>query len=207
MAVFKVKDLMINLAPEQGAAGGALARCVVISDILSRFPCGCGCTYGYTIGCGPTMGCGASTVFMAQLAAGAAGGVGLPLPCVHISGCAGGTIVCGGCTYIVSQCVTGSCFTGSVGCLITFYTPTICPGATVIGPVPVPPEGDPAAASEQLAALKTQLAQALAEIEKQQAAAEESLKPQTVAQVEELQSKMREALAELERRKKELGGK
>jgi hypothetical protein len=54
------------------------------------------------------------------------------------------------------------------------FTPGICPGATVIGPVPVPVGGDPAPLSVQLAALKSQLIQAIAEIERQEQVLEES---------------------------------
>ena len=86
----------------------------------------------------------------------------------------------------------------------TFLTPWLCPTQTVIGPVGVPPGGDPALASQQLAALKVQLQQALAEIEKQQEAVSASLQPQTVGQVDELLGKMREAIDELEKRKAEL---
>jgi hypothetical protein len=59
---------------------------------------------------------------------------------------------------------------------------------------------DPA---QQLSALKTQLKQALADIEKQESA----LQPQTVAQVEEQEGKLQEKLASLAQRKKELGKK
>ncbi|MGO9777800.1 MAG: hypothetical protein ACLPM3_14555 [Terracidiphilus sp.] len=52
-------------------------------------------------------------------------------------------------------------------------------------------------------ALKTQLKQALADIEKQESA----LQPQTVAQVEEQEAKLQEKLASLAQRKKELGKK
>jgi len=57
--------------------------------------------------------------------------------------------------------------------------------------------------AQQLNALKTQLKQALADIEKQESA----LQPQTVAQVEEQEDKLQEKLASLAQRKKELGKK
>jgi hypothetical protein len=59
-------------------------------------------------------------------------------------------------------------------------------------------------AAEQLAALKSQLQQALTDIENQEKIVNDSLQPQTVAQVEELQTKLRSALADLDRRKSEL---
>ena len=63
---------------------------------------------------------------------------------------------------------------------------------------------DPAAATQQLGALKVQLQQALAEIETQERALELSSQPQTVAQVEEKERKLHEELAKLDKRKKEL---
>jgi hypothetical protein len=50
----------------------------------------------------------------------------------------------------------------------------------------VPIGGDPALAAEQLAALKSQLQQALTDIENQEKIVNDSLQPQTVAQVEEV---------------------
>jgi hypothetical protein len=55
-----------------------------------------------------------------------------------------------------------------------------------------------------LAALKDQLKQQLAAVEKQQSATEESLRPQTVAQVDALQKKLEAALDELKARRTEL---
>lgn len=160
-------------------------------------PVPCACTGDFT--------CGISrhpvTVFYAQAAAGA-GGVGAVPECALATACACSYFAtgCAGCTVLVSACFnrTGVCAEFS------FITPTLCPTATVIGPVPVPVGGDPVAASQQLAALKVQLQQALADLEKQQEAVEANLQPQTVAQVEELQSKMRDALDELDKRKTEL---
>jgi len=58
-----------------------------------------------------------------------------------------------------------------------------------------------------LAALKEQLKEQIAEIEKQQAAIEESLLPKTVEEVDMLTKKLKEALEELEARRKELHNK
>jgi hypothetical protein len=52
--------------------------------------------------------------------------------------------------------------------------------------------------------LKEQLKQHLAEVEKQEKATEESLRPQSVAQVDELQKKLEAALEELKNRRAEL---
>ena len=55
-----------------------------------------------------------------------------------------------------------------------------------------------------LSALKEQLKQQLAEVEKQEQATEESLRPQTVAQVDELLQKLEAAAEELKSRRAEL---
>jgi hypothetical protein len=55
-----------------------------------------------------------------------------------------------------------------------------------------------------LSALKEQLKQQLADVEKQQQATEDSLRPNTVAQVDELQKKLQDALEELKARRAEL---
>lgn len=75
------------------------------------------------------------------------------------------TAICWACTWY-------TCGTTPVVTPVAF-TPGICPGATVIGPVGVPVGGDPAPGSGQLAALKAQLIEAIAEIEKQEQALEE----------------------------------
>jgi DNA repair exonuclease SbcCD ATPase subunit len=63
--------------------------------------------------------------------------------------------------------------------------------------------GDP----EQLAALKQQLKQVLADVEKQEQAVTESLRPQTVAEADELQQKLQGALEELKGLRAELARK
>ena len=55
-----------------------------------------------------------------------------------------------------------------------------------------------------LSALKEQLKRQVADLEKQQNATEESLRPQTVAQVDDLQRKLEAALEELKARRVEL---
>ena len=62
-------------------------------------------------------------------------------------------------------------------------------------------------AAEGLGALKEQLKRQLAAIEKQEQAAEEALKPQTVSQVDQLMKKLQEAMDELKTRRAELARK
>jgi ABC-type Zn uptake system ZnuABC Zn-binding protein ZnuA len=69
------------------------------------------------------------------------------------------------------------------------------------------PGGDPWSDPEQLAALKQQLKQALAEVEKQEQAVNEALRPHTVAEVDELQQKFQGALEELKGLRTELSKK
>lgn len=64
-----------------------------------------------------------------------------------------------------------------------------------------------AASFAALSILKEQLKQQLAEVEKEQAAVEESLLPQTVEQVDELSKKLTEALQELKVLKQKLSRK
>ncbi len=58
-----------------------------------------------------------------------------------------------------------------------------------------------------MTALKEQLKQQLAEVEKQEQAAAESMRPQTVAEVDNLQKKLQDALDELKARRAELAQK
>jgi hypothetical protein len=134
---------------------------------------------------------------------------------------AGGHTECKECTR-VSRCWqnSGCGFVSFVGCghesrivdwcllpsLIALPL-TPCPPNTIVGPLTFQPGGDPASALEHLAALKAQLKEALAEIEREQEALESSQKPKTVDEVENLQYKMRQAMEELENLKKELRDK
>ncbi len=157
---FRVKDLMINIASGEGANPGLPG-----GGFLSRFPCHCGCTYGYTTGCGPTITGPQTQQFLL--------------------------------TYWSPFFCTMSHTTFTLTPIFT--TPTLCPTATVIGPVTIGPGGDPGPFGD-LATMKAQLQQALVEIDRQ----EQSAGPQTVAEVEELQGKLRDALNELEQRKSDL---
>ena len=81
----------------------------------------------------------------------------------------------------------------------------LCVGGSGTAPGAVNPYADdPAAAAQHLAALKAHLKQAIGEVERQEAIANEQARPQTVPEIEELETKMREALDELGKRKNEL---
>ena len=59
-------------------------------------------------------------------------------------------------------------------------------------------------AAQDLATLKQQLQQALAQVEEQERALTESYRPRTLAEAEELEARLREALAELLQHKEDL---
>ena len=168
---FKVKDLMINIAPGEDTGPGQWTH--------NMCPPPCGCTVPHS--CRPTLLCEWSDTNHRHP--------------TNLYRWQQFNPYCGE-TYF--------CEWSTTPLTITHLTPTLCPGATVAGPVGVPPGGDPAMAAEQLAMLKMQLKQALAEIESQEKTLNESLEPKTVAEVEILQGKLKDALVWLEARKKAL---
>jgi hypothetical protein len=95
------------------------------------------------------------------------------------------------------------------GCPIVFcppqsHQPTCRPRSMAAGLIPVAFAGDPASAAEQLATLKSQLKEALAEIEAQEKVVAARMQPQSVAEVDALLTKLKEAQAELEKKKSTL---
>lgn len=187
---FRVKDLMISILPGAGEGPGGF---------LSRFPCHCGCTYGYTQGCGPTIGGGGTPQALMMAAYGhvCPGEISRTQPpqrCYDFTNwCPPFTIQCE-----FSQTVHTTPF-------LTAFSPFCCiPWSTIAGPVGVPPGGDPAAMVEQLAAMKAQLREAIAQIENQEKVVGELAQPQSIAEIEELEAKLKGALNELEHRKSEL---
>jgi hypothetical protein len=197
---FKIKDLMISDLSES-APRFPYETCRPISEgclhFVSYITCGA-CTvitnHFPTITCGactvithhfPTITCGACTV----ITHGA---------CTVVTGpwtdntCGACTVITrGGCTAVTdTNCINVSC---------GFYT---WEGAKAKD------AGTSSAASlAALSTLKEQLKQQLAEVEKEQAAVEESLLPQTVEQVDELSKKLTEALQELKVLKQKLSSK
>jgi hypothetical protein len=121
----------------------------------------------------------------------------IPTICAGGTGCPGGTICaipsnCGfGTCGALTPCAGGSC--GAV--------PSICAGGSIIPDPTIVENPDPAAG---LAALKEQLKQAMANVETQEAALNDSLLPQTVAEVDDLTTRLQGAMDELKARKAEL---
>jgi hypothetical protein len=72
------------------------------------------------------------------------------------------------------------------------------------GLIPVAFAGDPALAAEQLSALKSQLKEAIEEIEAQEKVVAERSRPQSAADIDSLLTKLEEAKAELQQKKSDL---
>ncbi len=184
---FRIKDLMINIAPGAGAGLG---------PTLTRGPW---CCHGETMGLGWIEACGVSAA-MAHT----------KITCTYTPGGRTHptvTMCTTTCTYSPVEMQGAFC---GASCTFTPGTHPTITGCTFscamsTGPMGVPMEsGDPIAYAEQLSALKVQLGAALAEIERQEKAVNESMEPQTLEDVEMLQGKLREAMAELEERKRKL---
>jgi hypothetical protein len=95
------------------------------------------------------------------------------------------------------------------GCPIVFcppqsHQPTCLPRSMAAGLIPVAFAGDPALAAEQLSALKSQLKEAIEEIEAQEKVVAERSRPQSAADIDSLLTKLEEAKAELQQKKSDL---
>jgi hypothetical protein len=112
----------------------------------------------------------------------------------HVSHCATTcTFTHSGCGP--SICATTCSFTASIH--ICQGQPTVCACSAIASiPAPVGP-GDPV----ELAALRAQLEQQLAQVKEQEQAAADAMQPQTVEQVDMLQAKLQEAMTALDARR------
>ena len=187
MKSFKLRDLMINVLPEQGktacicASRGVVTICECASLALTECGCsrftatGCFCLTHNAVSCHPYP----SNVCI----------------CSHVVSCTACTAnpSCAGCSVVIS-CVHACSQIAS-----------ICAGGTrqpftITGPTDPGPEQT----ATTLAELKDQLKQQLAAIEEQEKAVAESLKPQTVVEADDLKQKLEQALEELATRRTEL---
>jgi hypothetical protein len=185
LATFKVTDLMIKVLPQglQCLVGDSGCGCSPCTD--GPTPCHPSCPDNVSCACSCTNGCTGT--------------------------CTGGcTVTCGatcGCTNGCSGCSAG-CTSPTCGCSGCSGGCTCSGPSHQCGPESHLPLARVAQAPEDrfagLSALKEQLKQQLAAVEKQHGAAEESLRPQTVAQVDDLQKKLEAALEELKARRTEL---
>jgi hypothetical protein len=88
-----------------------------------------------------------------------------------------------------------------VTCVGCTHKPTTCHPVTIL------PQLEGEQGLMDLAALKDQLKQQLAEVEKQEQAISESLQPQTVSQVDQLMQKLQDAMEELKSKRSALAQK
>jgi hypothetical protein len=187
---FKVKDLMINVLPDVGAQrlhcpDNTIIPCLA-NSVCVRGSCGCTVLSPQTCFGYSRPSCIVNSVIPCTET--------LPTTCFYGS--------CG-CTVLSPQtCLWGSC---GINSGITCGGFTInCVGSACGGSETPVFQGGGEVGPETLAALKEQLRQALAQVEAQERAVEESLRPQSVAEVEQLEQKMKAALEELRVRKEEL---
>ncbi len=87
-------------------------------------------------------------------------------------------------------------------CRLLWAHPWFC-GTSTTWPGPVA-AGDPVEWVEQLAILKAELKEALEEVERQEAAAEQALTPRDIPEIDSLANKLKEGLTELARLRSEL---
>src|ERR1700688_3899983 len=155
-------------------------------------------------------GCGCSPCTDGPSACNPSCGDNVSCACSCTNGCTG--TCTGGCSGVSCGACTNGC-TCSAGCTSPTCGCSVCSGGFTRGHQSCGPESHlPLARAAQapedrfagLSALKEQLKQQLADVEKQHSAAEESLRPQTVAQVDALQKKLEAALEELKGRRTEL---
>lgn len=224
MKSFQFKDLMVNVAPagQQALYCGYFTcfhfTCPALTCVnytCNNFTCHIGTTHCYihTIpqvqaeqaaiaqqaGGAPQFAAGAGA---AQFAGAAAAGAGAgAIPCLNFT-CGFYTNPCrfATCHFGCSIWITDICRTGPTFIACQFAT---C-APTLVDPITI--QVDPQGVASQLAAVKAQLQQELAAIEKHEKAAAEALRPQTAADIEELQGKLRDAITELDQRKQELQG-
>ena len=221
---FKVNDLMIQLPSQAGGGGiGCGDSCGIDTCNLVGLTIACDVGVGLThcggdlgITCGDTCAvagltnCGACS-FAASVCGACSQGVTCAGCSAAVSACHPAAVShCGGCSIIISVC--GACSIAASLCNACSHVASVCGGCSVIAsirpcgcsiiasiPAPVNP-GDPV----ELDQLKAQLQQALANVEKQQQATNEALKPQTLEQVDQLEQQIKGALDELSNRRAEL---
>lgn len=175
---FKIKDLMVNVLPSDPQDQLA---CTPTTDVCATASDGPFC--GYTAHCGPVSDPPLTFHWCTYVTwygcGGASDGPRLAIRREYCGQASDPHVGCGLCTYGVSA-TPDICFTASHD-----WRP-------------------PATSLVALAALKDQLKKQLAEVEKQETAVEDSLRPQTVEDVDMLMKKFDEAILELKARRAEL---
>lgn len=192
---FRIKDLMIS---EVGASRGGCTKETAVTCIKETAT-GCVTVTSTTRQCG-----GTPVLCVKQTATTGYGGVGCetatPVTCVTATATG---VIATPVTWVIATltiCRTATPVT-TIGYTMTMG---LCAIPSIPGTAAAEPAGDPATALEQLAELKAQLKEAIAQIEREEAALESCEKPKTADEVESLQQKLRDAVDELENLKKEL---
>lgn len=209
---FKIKDLMIHVLDPKAAQAGLCrvpsVQCTAVISVCTAIRSVC--HFPNSI-CPPITFCETLPTVCHQPYS----FCGLPSQCgIHPSICHVPTICAGG-TCALQTCPAGSicqipsncgvfsacgavspCAGGSCGAV-----PSICAGGSIIPDPTIVENPDPTAG---LAALKEQLKQAMANVETQEAALNDSLLPQTVAEVDDLTTRLQGALEALKARKADL---
>jgi hypothetical protein len=199
----------------------ACARTIAGCAAVSRFP-GCNTCTIFTAGWPfPTVTCGACTVVTNRfptVTCGACTVITRHFPTITCGACTfvtrGG---CGACTVVSGILTDDTCSACTVvthgGCgactVVTNgdCTDVSCGDLTEEGERAVDQGTSSGTSFAALSALKEQLKKQLAEVEKEQAAMEESLLPQTVEQVDDLSQKLSDALEELKSLRQKLSSK
>ena len=185
---FKIKDLMIHVMDPKAAAPGLCripsVQCTAIHSLCTAIHSIC--RFPHTI-CPPITICETLPTVCQHLHSFVCPGnsIATGTICINPSNC--GFFSCG----LASPCAGGSC--GPVA--------SICAAGSLPTDPTIVENPDPTAG---LAALKEQLKQAMANVETQEAALNESLLPQTVAEVEDLEKRLQGALEALKARKADL---
>ena len=201
MKSFRVKDLMINVMACQGCTLSCNAHPTCVGCTVPVATCHIHCTQPCTFAC--THACTAACTFACTQA------------CTHAC-----THACTfSCTFACTAACTFACTVHCTAACTQFCTlPHTCPctEVTCVGcthqpvtchPVSILPQAEGEQGLMNLAALKEQLKQQLAEVEKQEEAISESLQPQTVSQVDQLMQKLQDAMEELKSKRTVLAQK
>jgi hypothetical protein len=188
MSEFMFKNLAVKLFPTTGGATGA-TPCAGTSAAVCRPPTSlCHVPSFCHVACSQTVSmCQGPLSVMCCIASHA------------VSGCTGA------CSVLVSAPCFGPSACGQISAAC--QASVKCPGGSACGGSIVEPDQPAGDARAELAALKEQLRQALAEVEASEAALAEAGKPQTVEQVDMLKDQLMQAVAELDERRAELEGR
>ena len=175
---FRVKDLGIDVHSENVAESAERVAAICRTDGVSHPHCGTCSLVGQSI-------CSDCTTQAFSICGGT--------PCPGIS-----VTACGACSVKGASVGCSDCTTEAFSICGGTPCPHVSSDPCVTG------SQDP---TQQLGRLKTQLKEALAQVEQQEAEMAEAMAPQTVEEIDMLESKLRDALEALSERRAEIAGK